>query len=194
LPKLPEFVAIARIVRPQGRRGEVLADILTDFPERFAERRNLWLSAEDGSARRECTLQEYWLHKGRVVLKFSGVESISDAEALTGMLVEISRKDRSQLEQGSVYVSDLVGSVLLDSAAEPARKIGVIEEVRQVAGAAPLLVVRNAGKEYEIPFAQEYVKHFDSSEKRIEMKLPEGMLEVNAPLSEKERGQQHEKK
>jgi 16S rRNA processing protein RimM len=54
--------------------------------------------------------------------------------------------------------------------------------------------VRNAGKEYEIPFAQEYVKHFDSSEKRIEMKLPEGMLEVNAPLSEKERGQQHEKK
>jgi 16S rRNA processing protein RimM len=194
LSKPPEFVAIARIVRPQGRRGEVLADILTDFPERFAERRNLWLSAEDGSARRDCILQEYWLHKGRVVLKFSGVESISDAEALTGMLVEISSKDRSQLEQGSVYVSDLVGSVLLDSAAEPARRIGVIEDVRQVAGAAPLLVVRNAGREYEIPFAQEYVKHFDSSEKRIEMKLPEGMLEVNAPLSVTEKGEQHEKK
>ena len=185
-----QFVAIARVVRPQGRRGEVLADILTDFPEKFAERKQLWLAAEEESHRRECTLESHWLHKGRIVLKFAGVDSISDAESLKGMLVEIPRELRSELEPGSAYVSDLIGSTLVDISQSQYRKMGVVTDVQQGAGTAPLLIVHDRLADYEIPFAAEYFVRFDASNKLIEMKLPEGLLNVNAPLSETEKREQ----
>ena len=76
-------------MRPQGRCGEVLAEILTNFPEKFAERKQLWLSADDTADASEYALENHWLHKGRVVLKFAGINSISQAEALSGLLVQI---------------------------------------------------------------------------------------------------------
>jgi len=185
-----QFVAIARIVRPQGRRGEVLADILTDFPEKFAQRKQLWLAADGESHRRECALENHWLHKGRIVLKFAGVDSISDAESLKGMLVEIPRELRSELEPGSAYVSDLIGSTVIDTSQSQSRKIGVVVDIQQGAGTAPLLIVHDRRTDYEIPFAAEYFVRFDATNKLIEMKLPEGMLDVNAPLSESEKREQ----
>lgn len=179
-------------MRPQGRRGEVLADILTDFPEKFADRKQLWISPE-GKQPREQTVEEHWFHKGRVVLKFAGVDSISSAEKLTGMLVQIPNSERSELGPGAVYVSDLVGSTLLDVAAVPARHVGVIDEVQQGVGEAPLLVVRNGKEEYEIPFAEEHVARFDARQKVLEMRLPSGLLEVNAPLSENEKREQRKR-
>lgn len=175
-----EFVVIARIVRPQGRRGEVLADILTDFPEKFAERRRLWLAKEDSAEARDYTLEDHWLHKGRVVLKLAGVDSINDAEVLAGSLVKIPIGERAALDPDALYVSDLVGSTVVNSESE----IGMIEEVQQSGGSAPMLIVRADKQEYEIPFAQEYVVRFDAETKILEMKLPQGLLEVNAPLSE----------
>lgn len=185
MPAKPEFVVIARIVRPQGRRGEVLADILTDFPEKFAERRQLWLAAENGSGLHENRLQEHWFHKGRIVLKFAGIDSIGDAEALKGQLVQIPLESRALLEPDSLYVSDLVGSAIVDLSGTGSRNIGTIESVQQTTGSAPILIVRNDNKEYEIPLAQEYLVRFDAPGKILEMKLPQGLLEVNAPLSEK---------
>ena len=184
----PEFVAVARIVRPQGRRGEVLADILTDFPEKFSQRTQLWLGIDGASALREYALEEHWFHKGRVVFKFSGIDSISDAEELNGKLVQIPVESRGLLDPGSFYVSDLVGSKVTDLASD-GRVIGVIADVKQTTGAAPLLVVKDDNNEYEIPFAQEYVVRFDAETKRLEMNLPQGMLKINAPLSEDERRQ-----
>lgn len=174
-------------MRPQGRRGEVLADILTDFPEKFAERRRLWLSA-GGEPAREYTVENHWLHKGRVVLKFFGIDSIDAAEALSGMLVQIPTQLRSQLEPGATYVSDLIGSTLFDLVQN--RNIGTIHDVQQGAGTAPLLIVDAAGKELEIPYAEEFIVQFDCSTKLLQMKLPKGLLEVNAPLSEDEKAQQ----
>ncbi|HWY69068.1 MAG TPA: ribosome maturation factor RimM [Terriglobales bacterium] len=182
-----EFIIIARIVRPQGRHGEVLAEILTDFPEKFAERKELWLGPENDAKRREYRLANHWFHKGRVVLKFAGVDSISDAELLAGYLVQLPIEKRAELNAGMVYVRDLVGSVLLDVSDGRQSEIGQIEDVRQGVGAAPLLVVRRRGDEYEIPFAEEYVVRLDASRKVLEMNLPAGLLDVNAPLSEKVR-------
>src|SRR6516164_5111166 len=119
-----DWVWLARVRRPQGRKGEVFAEILTDFPERFAERRRLWLlsdvphsdakgspsavTARHGQsalpAPREFQLENHWLHKGGVVLHFDGVNSISDAEALTGQIVAISREERAALAEGEVYI------------------------------------------------------------------------------------------
>jgi len=184
---------IARIIRPQGRRGELLAEILTDFPEKFAERKQVWLSREDISEQREYTVEDHWFHKGRVVLHFSGVDSISQAESLTGFLVQIRSEARVQLDPGSVYVSDLVGSLLVNVSGEQPGEIGRVEDVLQGLGAAPLLLVRNAGQQYEIPFAAEYTVRFDPDRKLLEMKLPAGLLGVNAPLSEDEKREQRKR-
>jgi len=187
LPSCQEFVVVARILRPQGRHGEVLAEILTDFPEKFAERSKLWLGQEKDAQPREYSLTNHWFHKGRVVLKFEGIESISDAEALAGSLVQIPREERAELAEGTVYVSDLVGSMLVDRSGSRHTEIGRIEDVRQGVGAAPLLVVLQNGKEHEIPFAEEYVVRFDTAKKILEMRLPDGLLEVNASLSSEEK-------
>ena len=101
----------------KGRHGEVLADIFTDFPERFAQRKRLFLRPPAGGqldAMREAKVESHWLHKGRVVLKFSQVDSITDAENLRGFDVVIPREERMPLEGDAVYVSDLLGVRVID--------------------------------------------------------------------------------
>jgi 16S rRNA processing protein RimM len=170
-----------------------LADILTDFPEKFAERKRLWLAAQNRSRRDEYTLEGYWLHKGHIVLKLAGVNSISDAELLKGTLVEIPRELRSELAPGAAYVSDLIGSSVVDLSHGKPENIGIVEDVQQGSGTAPLLLVRGASGNYELPFAEEYIVRFDASNRVLEMKLPEGLLDVNAPLSDIEKREQHRK-
>jgi 16S rRNA processing protein RimM len=145
----------------------------------------LWALVEDG-IRRELKLEEFWPHKGFLVLKFAGVDSISDAEALLRCELQVPRQARANLETGWNYVSDLVGCSVLDGDCE----IGRIQDVQFGAGEAPLLMVKAGSKEYEIPYAEAYLKNVDVERKRIQMLLPEGMLEVNAPLTEEEKQQQ----
>jgi 16S rRNA processing protein RimM len=185
------------VLKPQGRRGEVLAELHTDFPERFDERRELSGLAPDGS-RRELKLEEHWLHKGGVVLKFAGVETISDAEKIVGMELQVPGELRAKLEGDAAYVSDLVGSDVWDGQ----RFLGRVGDVQFGAGEAPLLVVklpvcaaRRVGScelstELLVPYAAEYVTKIDLAHQRIDMQLPEGLLDVDAPLTEEEKQQQ----
>ena len=182
-----DFITIARIVKAQGRHGEVMAEILTDFPERFAAREQLVLADEAKAVRREVALEQSWLHKGRVVLKFRGVDSIEAAQSLAGFEVQIPRSERVELEAGSYYVGDLVGCVVWDRSFEPAREIGRIEAVEQVSADAPLLNVRRGTEEIQIPFAEEYIVSVDANARRLDLKLPEGLLEINQPLTEEEK-------
>jgi len=181
------FITVARVVRPQGRRGEVAADLHTDFPERFAERKQLSALAPDGS-RRALRLEEFWLHKGRVVLKFAGVDSISDAEALAGYEVQVPLEQRAPLPEGAAYISDLVGSSLYDGD----RLVGKVSDVLAGAGAATLLVVKTGTRELLVPLVAEFLKHHDVAGKRLEMVLPAGLLELDAPLTAEEKREQHE--
>ena len=181
------WVWLARIRRSQGRKGEVFADILTDFPEKFAERRRLWLlregtpAASGGAnpAPREAELRAHWLHKGGVVLHFSGIDSISAAETLTGLIVAIPITERAALAEGEVYVGDLIGCVLVDVAGREPIEVGEIEEVDRTAGPVALLVLK-AG-EVLIPFAKSYLRSIDLNAKRVEMALPEGLIDLNPP-------------
>ena len=132
-------------------------------------------------------LESFWPHKGQIVLKFSGFDSIDEAESLIGCELQIPIGERAELQQGTAYVSDLVGCRVWDSG----RDIGTVTDVRFGAGEAPLLVVKSA-KEYEIPFAQAFLEKVDISQKQIRMRLPEGMLEVNAPLTEEEKASSQE--
>ena len=186
------WVWLARIRRPQGRKGEVFVDILTDFPEKFAERRRLWLLADSAPAAsqlpapREVELLAHWPHKGGMVLHFAQTDSITAAEALKGLIVAVPRTDRTPLADDEVYIADLIGCTLFNvakmDAANPAPvPIGLIEDVDRTAGPVALLVVRGDAGEILVPFAKSYLRRFDLKAKRVEMALPEGLVDLNAP-------------
>jgi 16S rRNA processing protein RimM len=135
----------------------------------------LWALGKDGQ-RREVQVEELWPHKGMLVLKFAGVETISDAEQLVGAELQLPTSERAELEPGWTYLSDLVGCIVFDGE----REVGPIEDVTFGAGEAPLLVVPSGTKlPYEIPFAQAYLEKVDLERKQIRMRLPEGLLDVN---------------
>ncbi|HZD95306.1 MAG TPA: ribosome maturation factor RimM [Candidatus Sulfotelmatobacter sp.] len=190
------FVTIARVAKTQGRKGEVAASLLTNFPERFATRKKLFAFCEaktgkpgrSSEQRRELQLEEHWFHKGMVVLKFAGVDSISDAEWLIGCEIQVPRSERAELEPDEFYVSDLAGCLVTDSG----REIGRIRDVQFGSGEAPLLVVQGE-KELLVPFAAAYIEKIDLGQKLVSMKLPEGLLEVDAPLSQEEKQRQQKK-
>jgi 16S rRNA processing protein RimM len=178
-----DWAWLARIRRYQGRKGEVFADILTDFPEKFSERRQLWLLRENAPATppRQVELIGHWLHKGGIVLHFSGIDSITAAETLTGLIVAIPREQRAPLAEGETYIGDLIGCMLVDVAGPEPVSIGEIEDVDRTAGPVALLVVQGKAGEILVPFAKSYLRKIDIEARRVEMALPEGLIDLNAP-------------
>jgi 16S rRNA processing protein RimM len=181
-----EFITLARVVKTQGRYGEVAVEVHSDIPDRFAEGMKLLALEKSGEARRDLEVEGFWPHKGLLVLKFRGVDSMSDAEELIGCELQVASSDRASLEQGWNYISDLVGCVVLDHGLE----IGRIEDVQFGAGEAPLLIVGAGGKKFDVPFAEAYLDAVDMSQRQVRMNLPEGMLEINAPMTAEEKQEQ----
>jgi 16S rRNA processing protein RimM len=189
----PSWIVLAHLLRPQGRKGELLAELLTDFPERFEDRRHVFLAAAGfngtSAEARPAEVVAFWLpvgkNEGRIVLQFAGIDSISDAESIAGLEVIVSEEDRLPLDDESVYISELVGCTIYDGTVA----VGVVEDVqfpstadgaRRLEDAAPLLSVRSAdGDEVLIPFAKAFLVAMDTDAKRIDMVLPAGLIEVN---------------
>jgi len=177
-------VTLARIVRPQGRRGEVAAEVLTDFPDRLTALREAYLW--DGTnppqrvGVRACRLDA--LHPGRAIFHFEGCQGIADAERLRGLDVQIPLAERAPLPTGRYYVSDLVGCAVFEQGAE--HQLGCVRDVQflgeQTTG-APLLVVEAQRGELLIPLAEEICTRIDIASHRIEVALPDGLRELNLP-------------
>ena len=181
-----EFITLARVLKTQGRRGEVAVEVHSDVPDRFSVGMRLF-ALDDGGNRREVKVEELWPHKGHLVLKFQGVDSISEAENLLRCELQVPQAERAKLEPGRTYSSDLTGCTVFDGD----REIGRIEGIEFGAGEAPLLIVRGKQKTpYEIPYAEAYLVNVDPAGKQVRMRLPEGMLEINAPLTEEEKREQ----
>ena len=190
------WIVLAHLLRPQGRKGELLAELLTDFPERFEDQRRVFLAAPGFNGRqaeaRSAEVVRFWLpvgkNQGRVVLQFAGIETISAAETIAGLDVLVPPEERLPLEDESVYISELIGCTLYDGP----KLVGVVEEVqfpmtadggRRLDDAAPLLAVRSPDDdEILVPFAKVFLVDLDTEAKRIEMALPEGLIEVNRPV------------
>jgi len=163
------------VIKTQGRRGEVAVELHTDVPDRFREDMRLWALLKTGE-RREVTVEDLWPHKGFLVLKFAGIETISDAEPIVGAELQLPSSERAPLEPGWTYLSDLIGCAVFDGE----REIGSIEDVQFGAGEAPLLIVPGGAKlPYEIPFAEAYLEKVDLERRQVRMRLPEGLLDVN---------------
>lgn len=180
-------VTLARILRARGRRGEVAAEILTDFPERLTQLTSaeLW----DGkNPPRRVAIRECWLHNGQVIFLFEGSDSISDAERFVGLQIQIPLSERVILTAGSYFVTDLIGCEVFQSprsdAAEKdsSEKLGDVRDVQSTGEAVagtPVLVVATSHGELLIPLATEICTRIDTDARRIEVVLPEGLRDLN---------------
>jgi 16S rRNA processing protein RimM len=203
-----EWIVLAHILRPQGRKGEVLADLFTDFPDRFVSHPQVWLApagfAERPSANSAPTasatsgaepseVAAHWLpvgrNAGRIVLHFTGVDTIEQAERLAGKDVLVPIDQRLPLDPGAAYISDLIGSTVYDRGVA----LGVVADVefatspdgsRRLEEAAPLLSIASPeGDEILIPFANAFLLELDLPNKSIRMELPEGLPQINRPAT-----------
>jgi len=177
-------VTVARILRPHGLRGEVAAEILTDFPERLSKMTSveLW-NARSGSrvaALRGCRLTTS--RGGQALLHFADSNSMNDAEKLVGYEVRIPFSARMPLPDASYYVGDLVGCEVYERGGanidSTGAKLGSVRDV-EFTGGPPLLAVETASGELLIPLAQEICVSVDLTARRIEVILPAGLRELN---------------
>jgi 16S rRNA processing protein RimM len=174
---------VARVLRPHGRRGEVAAEILTDFPDRLTGLKSAQLWNGRSEPPRSVYVRSCWLSQsrgGQAIFHFEGSESISDAEKLVGLEVQIPLSERIALPPGSFYVSDLVGCEIYERTG--GKMIGRVRDVQfpgEDLKGTPVLAVESPSGELLIPLAQEICVAIDTTACRIEVVLPKGLRELN---------------
>ena len=168
-----ELVVIARAVKPRGLKGEIVAELLTDFPERFEDVDELVLVSPNGE-RSTKRLEDYWFQNDRVVLKLSGYDDVDTAKELVGVEFAVPESERVPLPADHYYDWELEGCTVKvgdDS-------IGQVNSVLRTGGAEILVVTDNSGKERLIPLANSIVVEVDPVRKTIVVDPPEGLLDL----------------
>ena len=170
---MDDLVAVAKILRPRGLRGEAVAEVLTDFPERFENLDRVTAVLPNGE-RRDLILENAWFQKERVVLKFTGLGTVEDAEALRDAEICIDESEAVELEEGEFFDWQLEGCEAVSIEGEP---VGKVREVLRTGGTEVLVVDTADGREVLIPFAESICTEVDIEGKRITVDPPEGLLE-----------------
>ena len=167
-----ELVAIAKIVRTRGLKGEVVADLLTDFPERFEVLDGVTAVRESGE-RFELKIEKFWFQSGRVILKFIGFDSIESGETLRNVEICVPESEAVELEEDEYFDWELAGCKVETVSGE---LIGNVRELMRTGG-TELLVVEGEAKEFLIPFANAICIEVDIENKLIKVDPPAGLLE-----------------
>jgi len=169
MPAFDELVLVGRVVKPQGRHGELLVEPISDRASRFPTLARAFLPAPGGEPR-EVRVERAWPHKGRYVLKLAGIDSIDAAETLRGLELRIAESELQQLPEGSYYYHELNGLSVVDEQGAP---LGVVESVMETGAETRVLVVRGPAGETLVPFADAFVKSVDRAGGRIVIAPPE---------------------
>jgi 16S rRNA processing protein RimM len=195
------WTVLAHILRPQGRKGEVLAELLTDFPDRFDTTPAVHLgrpaAEETHLLLQSATITHHWLpvgrNHGRIVIAFAGIDSIEAAESLAGLDIIIAPEARVELDEDEEYISDLIGCTVFDRGTLIGRVTGVEfatspDGARRLADAAPLLTLATEqGEEILIPYVNQFIVSLAVDQRRIDMQLPEGLVDLNRRPTESAR-------
>jgi 16S rRNA processing protein RimM len=187
------WVLVARILRPRGNKGEVLAELFTDQPSRLSTFQKLHIRKGQEEPR-AAGLLNFWVdrnHPENGIFHFEGYDSIDAAEKLRGFEVLIPITDRVELPAGNYFVSDLVGCSVFEVPAEAAKLSSsacAMEEAPRVLGAVkdvffpgenalgtPLLQVETSAGELLVPLAVDICRSIDVAARRIDVTLPEGL-------------------
>jgi 16S rRNA processing protein RimM len=169
-----DLMVVARVARTRGLRGEVLADLYTDFPERFEGLEQIMAIAPDGSSR-SLQIEEHWFHGNRIVFKFAGYDSIDAAKDLAGYQLAVPASERIELPEDHFYEWELAGCRI---EALDGKVIGQVREVMHTGGVEILVVAGNEGREFLIPMAHDICVEIDIEAKLIRVDPPEGLLDL----------------
>jgi 16S rRNA processing protein RimM len=174
LAESDDLIVVARVARTRGLRGEVIADLYTDFPERFEDVDQIIAIAPDGS-HRSLQIEEHWFHGNRIVFKFAEYDSIDAAQDLAANQLAVPAGERVELDANQFYEWELAGCrvEVIDGNA-----IGTVSEVMRTGGVEILVVANDAGREFLIPMAQDICVEIDVEGKLIRIDPPEGLLEL----------------
>jgi 16S rRNA processing protein RimM len=167
-----DLIAIAKITKSRGLRGEVVANVLTDFPERFENLEMVFAVRVDG-ARDKLKIEKFWFQKDRIILKFEGIDSIEAAEKLKDFEICIPESDAIELETDEYFDWELEGCEVETVEGE---RIGRVKEVMRTGG-TEILIVAGAQKEYMIPFAETICTEVNIENKLIKIDAPDGLLD-----------------
>jgi 16S rRNA processing protein RimM len=167
-----DLVAIAKIVKPRGLKGQTVADVLTDFPERFHGLKNVTALLPDGTAA-ELKIEEHWFQKDRIILKFAGHDSIESVETLRDAEICIAESEAVKLESDEYFDWQLIGSTVITLDGET---IGTVSSVMRTGG-TEVLNVSGTSRDFLIPFAESICVDVDVENKVIRIDPPEGLLE-----------------
>ena len=169
---MEELVAIAKILKTRGLRGETVAELLTDFPDRFENLEQVTGVAPKGE-HLDLKIENFWFQKGRVILKFAGYDSVEAGEALRNYEVCVPESEAVELDEGEFFDWELKDCRVETVDGE---KIGAVREVMRTGG-TEILAVEGADKEYLIPFSETICVEVDVENKLIKVDPPEGLLE-----------------
>jgi len=167
------WVTVALLCKTRGNRGEITAISFSSKPERFAALKDVCLVARDGRATETRRVESTWFHQGTLIFKFEGIDTISDAERLAGAEVRVPIEERTPLEAGEFFESDLVGCEVVD--ATTGAVLGRVTGLQDGAGAGLLEI----DGRWLIPFARSICTEIDPARKRIAVQLPEGLKDLN---------------
>jgi 16S rRNA processing protein RimM len=200
-PETQRWVVVARILRPRGNKGEVAAELLTDFPERLTKLREVFVGHVD-SGPRSHAVKSCWLsqnHRGQAVFHFEGVQSISDAEKFRGLDIFLPFEQRVALPQGQYFISDLMGCSVFENAttrsalasspcslADAPALLGTVRDVQftgEGISGTPLIVVDTSQGELLVPLAEDICTRIDVAARRIDVTLPEGLRDLNEDIA-----------
>jgi 16S rRNA processing protein RimM len=169
-----DLVSVARVVKTKGLKGELVADLLTDFPERFANLSTLTCVAQNGS-RQAVVLESFSFQRHRIVLKLAGVDDIDSAAEFVGCEFAVPESERVQLPEGEFYDWELEGCAVKTIAG---KAVGQVRGVLKTGGVDALIVENAERRECLVPLAAAIVTRIDLVNKSISIDPPEGLLEL----------------
>ncbi len=170
-----KYVTIANIIRSRGNKGEVAAKNQAESLLRFEVGKTVEVVLPDRT-QQKLTIENAWEHNGRLILKFAGVDSISEAELLRRAEVRVLREELGESPKGEYFYDDLIGCRMIEHGS--GRELGEIRDIYEPGGTLLFSVIDTDGKELLVPFANDICLEVDTESKRIQVQLPEGLEEL----------------
>jgi 16S rRNA processing protein RimM len=171
-----DLIAVGIVRKPHGVCGEASVEPWTDGVGRFDDLERIFLVSPDRRTIRETTIRSFRPHSGRALLGFDGVESPEQVDRIREWTIEIPSSEARALDENEVFLHDLVGLALVD---ESGRELGIVKDVSEGGGGLLLRVATAENRRADVPFAAEYIVRMDLQQRRMIVKLPEGLLDLS---------------